>query len=91
MTPLLSIICVTLNAAEYLDEAAFLPLPGIQWVVKDGGSTDGTLERLRALGDRIDLVVAPDCSVYDAMNQAIDHAHGEWVLFMGADDRSPTC
>ncbi|MES2696137.1 MAG: glycosyltransferase family 2 protein [Verrucomicrobiota bacterium] len=57
-------------------------------IVVDGGSTDGTREYLEANRARIaTLISEPDTGVYDAMNKGIAHAHGEWVYFLGADDR----
>ncbi len=49
-------------------------------IIKDGGSTDGALEQLRASGyfdvdermDRTIISVSPDKGIYDAMNQAVD-------------------
>ena len=57
-------------------------------IVIDGASTDGTREWLEARRDRLAAFVsAPDRGVYDAMNKGLALAHGEWVLFLGADDR----
>lgn len=57
-------------------------------VVVDGGSTDGTREWLELRRDRLAALVSePDRGVYDAMNKGLAHAHGDWVLFLGADDR----
>ena len=54
----------------------------------DGGSTDGTREWLEARRDRIGTLVSePDGGVYDAMNKGVAAARGDWVLFLGADDR----
>jgi putative colanic acid biosynthesis glycosyltransferase len=57
-------------------------------IVIDGGSTDGSREWLEAQRSRLaTLVSEPDAGVYDAMNKGVTAAHGEWVLFLGADDR----
>ncbi len=57
-------------------------------IVVDGASTDGTPEWLEQERHRIDIVVSePDGGIYDAMNKGIAAARGEWVLFLGADDR----
>lgn len=57
-------------------------------VVADGASTDGTLEWLESQRARLGALVSePDHGVYEAMNKGIAAAHGEWVLFLGADDR----
>ena len=57
-------------------------------IVIDGGSTDGTRELLESQRARLGALVSePDRGVYDAMNKGIALAHGDWVLFLGADDR----
>jgi len=57
-------------------------------IVIDGGSTDGSRLWLESQRPQIaTLVSEPDTGVYDAMNKGIAAAHGEWVLFLGADDR----
>ena len=57
-------------------------------VVVDGASTDGTREWLETQRSRLSVLVSePDRGVYDAMNKGVAAARGEWVLFLGADDR----
>lgn len=54
----------------------------------DGASTDCTIEILKALND---VVAAwrsePDTGIYNAWNKALALAKGEWICFLGADDR----
>lgn len=87
--PLFSIITVTLNCAADAELTARSVLAqdfaDVEYLVKDGGSTDGTPERLQALGVRV--IVAPDSGIYDAMNQAIAHAQGRYICFLNAGDR----
>ena len=57
-------------------------------VVVDGGSTDGSLAWLKTQRPRLGpLISGHDAGVYDAMNKGLAVARGEWVLFLGADDR----
>ena len=57
-------------------------------IVIDGASTDGTREWLEARRTRFaTLVSEPDGGIYEAMNKGVAAAHGEWVVFLGADDR----
>ena len=60
----------------------------LELVVVDGASSDGTAAWLAARRDRIaTLIGEPDGGVYEAMNKGVAAAQGEWVLFLGADDR----
>ena len=57
-------------------------------VVIDGGSTDGSREWLMAQQSKLGTLISePDSGIYDAMNKGLAHAKGDWVLFLGADDR----
>lgn len=54
-------------------------------VIKDGGSTDGSLDGLPA-DSRLRLISSPDTGIYDAMNQALLHVSGQYVLFLNCGD-----
>lgn len=54
-------------------------------VVKDGGSEDGSLKDLPA-DSRIRLFQGKDGGIYDAMNQALSHINGQYVLFLNCGD-----
>jgi glycosyltransferase involved in cell wall biosynthesis len=56
-------------------------------IVIDGGSTDNTITYLEQIRDNIKYISGPDAGIYDAMNKGIEIATGEWILFMGDDDR----
>ena len=60
--------------------------PHTEWIVQDGGSTDGTLDILRPHMHRINLVSEADTGIYDAWNKAVARASGDWAIFLGADD-----
>lgn len=60
--------------------------PNIEYLVIDGGSTDGTLELLASYGDRIRWISEPDSGIYEAMNKGWKLAKGDFIGFLNADD-----
>ena len=90
--PLISIITAVFNGNSTIEETIKSVInqnyPNMEYLIIDGGSTDGTIETLKKYDDHIDYwVSAPDKGVYDAFNKGIDLARGEWLYFLGADDR----
>jgi glycosyltransferase involved in cell wall biosynthesis len=91
-TPLISVIVVCRNPGPRL-RTALESVWGQQnadceIVVIDGASTDGTREWLETQRTRLGpLVSESDRGVYDAMNKGVAAARGDWVVFLGADDR----
>lgn len=56
-------------------------------VVIDGGSTDGSLEILRARAKQLAYWESqPDRGLYHAFNKALQKTTGDWIYFLGADD-----
>ncbi|NTU78073.1 MAG: glycosyltransferase [Chloroflexales bacterium] len=90
--PRFSVVTVTLNCADAAEATVRSVLaqtyPGVEQIVKDGGSRDGTPERLGALGANV--VVSADSGIYDAMNQALALCTGEYVYFLNAGDTFAT-
>ena len=89
--PLVSIVTVVFNGATTLERTIRSVLAQtyapIEYIIVDGGSTDGTLDILRRYEDRIDLWVSgKDEGIYDAMNKGIDLCTGEWIGMINADD-----
>jgi len=93
--PLFSIVTVCLNAEAHIAEAIESVLAqscaDYEYLVVDGGSTDGTLGVLGAYESRVDgrlrWVSERDDGLYDAMNKGLALTRGEYVEFLGADDR----
>ena len=88
---LLTIITVTKNCVatinRTLDSVSAVKRPGVEYVVVDSVSTDGTLEAIRARGSLVDrLVSEPDSGIYIAMNKGVRLAKGSYVLFINGDD-----
>jgi len=89
--PLVSVITVVYNGEKHLQEAMQSVFrqsyENIEYIVIDGGSTDGTLALIEKFGDRIDYWRSePDRGIYDAMNKGIDLAGGELIGLLNADD-----
>lgn len=84
-----SIIVVCLNPGEKLNQTLDSILQqtysNYEIVVKDGGSKDGSIERMRQ-DEHIRLYNEKDTSIYEAMNQAVAHAEGDFVIFMNCGD-----
>lgn len=58
----------------------------IEYIIIDGGSTDGTLEKIGSFTNDYILISEPDKGVYDALNKGIKRATGDIVGFLHADD-----
>ena len=91
MTPKISIITVCFNAADIIEKTVLSVLSqsytDYEYIIIDGGSTDGTMEVLNRYSKQIATIISePDRGIYDAMNKGISKAHGEWVNFMNAGD-----
>jgi glycosyltransferase involved in cell wall biosynthesis len=89
---LLSIVTVTKNCVGTiggtLDSVAALKGPGVEYVVVDGVSSDGTLELILQRGLLVDqLLSEPDSGIYNAMNKGVALARGRYVLFINGDDQ----
>lgn len=87
----ISIIIATWNAAKVLQRALDSILPQLtsecELLIIDGGSTDKTLEIIRKNSDGISFWISEkDKGIYDAWNKGIDKSHGDWIMFLGADD-----
>lgn len=89
--PCISVITVVYNNAATIREAVESVLnqdyPHIQYIVVDGGSTDGTREILSEYQMRIHTLISePDKGIYDAMNKGLTRCTGEWVAILNSDD-----
>jgi glycosyltransferase involved in cell wall biosynthesis len=90
-SPLVSVITIVLNGERGIRRCVQSVLsqnyPNIEYVVIDGGSTDGTLEALREFESQIDILVSePDEGISDAFNKGIAMAHGEILGLLNCDD-----
>ena len=88
---LVSIVTVVRNGAKTLPRALDSVLsqdyPEIEYLIVDGGSTDGTLDLLRANQGRIGLWISePDRGISDAFNKGIALSRGETIGLLNSDD-----
>lgn len=89
--PLVSIVTTVWNGAKYIEEAIKSVINqsylNIEYIVIDGGSTDGTLDILKKYESYISYIASiKDSGIYDGMNRGIQLSHGEYILILNSDD-----
>lgn len=87
----LSIITVNLNNRDGLqktiDSVVAQTYKDFEWIVIDGGSTDGSKELIEQYADHFAYWVSePDKGIYNAMNKGIKVANGEYLQFLNSGD-----
>jgi len=94
----LSIIIATYNSEKTLsfalDSLLSQRISAFECVVIDGNSTDNTLDIIKKfeskfLEKNIDFkwISEQDKGIYDAWNKGLDLANGDWISFLGSDDK----
>lgn len=100
-----SIVTPVLNCAQFVEETmnSVLSQEGdfdIEYIVRDGGSSDGTLEKITTTEERVrmgmfprrcrsitmSVVSASDKGMYDALNKGFESATGDICAYINADD-----
>lgn len=87
----ISIITVVFNGVSIIENTIKSVInqtyKNLEYIVIDGGSTDGTIDIIKRYEDKITFWISePDKGIYDAMNKAIDRSVGLWLNFMNAGD-----
>lgn len=89
--PVISVITVSYNAIETIEETILSVInqtyPNIEYIIIDGGSTDGTVDIIKKYEEKITYWISePDNGIYFAMNKGIKVASGDWIHFRNCGD-----
>lgn len=88
----ISVVTVCFNAVDAIEETILSVLNqtyrSIEYIIIDGGSTDGTVDIIKKYADKLAYWISePDKGIYDAMNKGIKVATGDYINFMNAGDK----
>lgn len=90
----ITVITVVKNGADRLratiDSVVSQDYDNIEYIIKDGGSTDGTVDIIKEYADHYDNIrymTSADQGIYDAMNTGLDMSSGDVIEFLNAGDR----
>ncbi len=87
----ISVVTVCYNSVGTIEETMLSVLnqtyPDVEYIIIDGGSTDGTVDIIKKYADRLAYWISEtDNGIYDAMNKGIAVASGDYIYFIGSDD-----
>jgi GT2 family glycosyltransferase len=89
--PLITVITVVFNGEKYLEQTILSVInqtyPNVEYIIIDGGSTDGTLDIIKKYENYIDYWVSEkDKGISDAFNKGIISSLGKYINFLNAGD-----
>lgn len=89
--PVITIITICYNASDCLEKTIQSVITqefaGYEYIIIDGGSTDGTQRIIERYADRLSCWVSePDKGISDAFNKGIKHATGDYMVMLNAGD-----
>lgn len=95
--PLVSVVTTVYNRQSLIEKAMCSVLTqsynNLEYIIVDGGSSDGTLDVIRKYDDVIDYIVSePDSGLYEGMNKGLQLAQGDFIIILNSDDwYEPDC
>lgn len=89
--PLITVITVVFNSEKYIEQTILSVLnqtyDNVEYIIIDGGSTDGTIGIIKKYEHAIDYWVSEkDEGIYDAMNKGISISNGKWINLLNSGD-----
>ena len=88
--PLVTIVTPSYNQGQFIratiDSVLTQDYPAVEYLVVDGGSTDGTIDILRGYGDRVRWTSGPDAGQTDAIHRGFAAATGKYIAWLNSDD-----
>lgn len=87
----ISVVTVVMNQAGFIEQAMRSVLDqgydNLEYIVIDGGSTDGSIDIIKKYSDRLHYWVSePDAGMYDALNKGFAKSTGEVMMWLNSDD-----